>query len=99
MKEFTSQTGGRYTYIDDIMNLQNLALTLLSADVKYQVQVLVLDMSISMVKYVIAQEHLESLNGLCICMRTTRLNVCLMLIPEIKLDEIYTDVLYHPMYQ
>lgn len=24
MKEFTSQTGGRYTYIDDIMNLQNL---------------------------------------------------------------------------
>ncbi|WP_195657943.1 hypothetical protein [Bacteroides stercoris] len=26
MKEFTSQTGGRYTYIDDIMNLQDLAL-------------------------------------------------------------------------
>lgn len=26
MKEFTSQTGGRYTYIDDIMNLQELAL-------------------------------------------------------------------------
>ena len=74
-------------------------ITLLSADVKYQVQVLVQGMSISMVKYVIAQEHLESLNGLCICMRTTRLNVCLMLIPEIKLDEIYTDVLYHPVYQ
>jgi hypothetical protein len=27
MKEFTSQTGGRYTYIDDIMNLQNLAIS------------------------------------------------------------------------
>lgn len=26
MKEFVSQTGGRYTYIDDIMNLQDLAL-------------------------------------------------------------------------
>lgn len=26
MKEFVSQTGGRYTYIDDIMNLQELAL-------------------------------------------------------------------------
>ena len=23
MKEFTSQTGGRYTYIDDIMNLND----------------------------------------------------------------------------
>ena len=30
MKEFTSQTGGRYTYIDDIMNLQNLALAFTS---------------------------------------------------------------------
>lgn len=27
MKEFTSQTGGRYTYIDDILNLQDLALS------------------------------------------------------------------------
>ena len=26
MKEFTSQTGGRHTYIDDILNLQDLAL-------------------------------------------------------------------------
>lgn len=26
MKEFSSQTGGRYTYVDDIMNLQDLAL-------------------------------------------------------------------------
>jgi hypothetical protein len=28
MKEFTSQTGGRYTYIDDIINLQELALAI-----------------------------------------------------------------------
>ena len=26
MKEFSAQTGGRYTYVDDILNLQNLAL-------------------------------------------------------------------------
>jgi hypothetical protein len=26
MKEFNAQTGGRYTYVDDILNLQNLAL-------------------------------------------------------------------------
>lgn len=26
MKEYTSQTGGRYTYVDDVINLQNLAL-------------------------------------------------------------------------
>lgn len=26
MKEFNAQTGGRYTYVDDIINLQNLAL-------------------------------------------------------------------------
>lgn len=30
MKEFASQTGGRYTYIDDIMNLQDLALAFAS---------------------------------------------------------------------
>lgn len=30
MKEFTSQTGGRYTYIDDILNLQELALAITS---------------------------------------------------------------------
>lgn len=30
MKEFTSQTGGRYTYIDDIINLQDLALAFTS---------------------------------------------------------------------
>lgn len=30
MKEFTSQTGGRYTYIDDMMNLQDLALAFAS---------------------------------------------------------------------
>lgn len=30
MKEYTSQTGGRYTYIDDIMNLQELALAFAS---------------------------------------------------------------------
>lgn len=27
MKEFVSQTGGRYTYVDDFINLQNLALS------------------------------------------------------------------------
>ena len=26
MKEFNAQTGGRYTYVDDIINLQELAL-------------------------------------------------------------------------
>lgn len=26
MKEFSSQDGGRYTFVDDIVNLQNLAL-------------------------------------------------------------------------
>ena len=26
MKEFSAQTGGRYTYVDDILNLQDLAL-------------------------------------------------------------------------
>lgn len=26
MKEFTSQTGGRFTYVDDLLNLQELAL-------------------------------------------------------------------------
>ncbi|NDV63934.1 hypothetical protein [Bacteroides sp. 224] len=26
MKEFAAQTGGRYTYVDDVLNLQNLAL-------------------------------------------------------------------------
>lgn len=30
MKEFTSQTGGRYTYIDDIVNLQDLSLAFAS---------------------------------------------------------------------
>ncbi len=30
MKEFASQTGGRYTYVDDIMNLQDLALAFAS---------------------------------------------------------------------
>lgn len=30
MKEFTSQTGGRYTYIDDILNLQELSLAITS---------------------------------------------------------------------
>jgi len=30
MKEFVSQTGGRYTYIDDIMNLQELSLAFAS---------------------------------------------------------------------
>lgn len=30
MKEFTSQTGGRYTYIDDIINLQELSLAFTS---------------------------------------------------------------------
>ena len=30
MKEFTSQTGGRYTYVDDILNLQELALAITS---------------------------------------------------------------------
>ena len=30
MKEFTSQTGGRYTYIDDIINLQDLSLAFAS---------------------------------------------------------------------
>lgn len=30
MKEFTSQTGGRHTYIDDILNLQDLALAFAS---------------------------------------------------------------------
>jgi hypothetical protein len=30
MKEFVSQTGGRYTYVDDLMNLQDLALSLSS---------------------------------------------------------------------
>lgn len=30
MKEFTSQTGGRYTYIDDIINLQELSLAFAS---------------------------------------------------------------------
>lgn len=30
MKEFASQTGGRYTYIDDMMNLQDLALSFAS---------------------------------------------------------------------
>lgn len=30
MKEFTSQVGGRYTYIDDILNLQELSLAMVS---------------------------------------------------------------------
>lgn len=30
MKEFTSQTGGRYTYIDDLLNLQELSLAIVS---------------------------------------------------------------------
>lgn len=30
MKEFTSQVGGRYTYIDDILNLQELSLAIVS---------------------------------------------------------------------
>jgi len=30
MKEFTSQTGGRYTYIDDLLNLQELSLAITS---------------------------------------------------------------------
>lgn len=30
MKEFTSQVGGRYTYIDDIINLQELSLAIVS---------------------------------------------------------------------
>lgn len=30
MKEFSAQTGGRYTYVDDILNLQNLALAFTS---------------------------------------------------------------------
>lgn len=30
MKEFTSQTGGRYTYVDDLINLQDLALAFAS---------------------------------------------------------------------
>jgi hypothetical protein len=30
MKEFAAQTGGRYTYIDDVLNLQNLALAFAS---------------------------------------------------------------------
>ena len=30
MKEFSAQTGGRYTYVDDILNLQNLALAFAS---------------------------------------------------------------------
>lgn len=28
MKEFTSQKGGRHTYVDDIINLQDIALVL-----------------------------------------------------------------------
>ena len=30
MKEFNAQTGGRYTYVDDIINLQELALAFAS---------------------------------------------------------------------
>lgn len=30
MKEFSSQTGGRFTYVDDVLNLQELALAICS---------------------------------------------------------------------
>ncbi|MBR4405204.1 MAG: hypothetical protein IKT30_02395 [Bacteroidaceae bacterium] len=30
MKEFSAQTGGRYTYVDDIVNLQELSLAFAS---------------------------------------------------------------------
>lgn len=77
MKEFASQTGGRYTYIDDMMNLQDLALslqvfsvavTILSlVDVKSQATPLVPDMFISMERFVIVRELPVYPNGQRMC--------------------------------